>query len=145
MMKKFLSNSALTDIRAPQTLAWLNLTNRQWLSVFLLLLGDVTALAAAWQVARELNHFYSPPPPQLVWWIWLGMPSLFWCFAAVTLLFFAYGGLYSPSARSHNYIRLLQLISLVYLTVLVIRPLTPRDRCFFRLGVVVLFLFWDCE
>ncbi len=135
-MKKFLPQPSLSDIRAPQPLAWLNLTNRQWLSVFLLLLGDVTALAAAWQVARELNHFYSPPPPQLVWWNWLGMPSLFWCFAAVTLLFFAYGGLYSPSARSHNYIRLLQLISLVYLTILVVQyfydpTLDPPRSLFF--------------
>ncbi|MGL5032889.1 MAG: sugar transferase, partial [Microcystaceae cyanobacterium] len=37
-----------------------------------------------------------------------------------TLLFFAYGGLYSPSARSHNYVRLLQLVSLVYLSSLVL-------------------------
>ncbi|MFN5515185.1 MAG: sugar transferase [Cyanobacteriota bacterium] len=108
------------DIRSPQRFYRLNLTHRQWLRVLCLLVGDVTALALAWKVARHLNHFYSPPPPQLVWWVWLGMPSLFWCFAALTLLFFAYGGLYSPAAWSQNYIRLVKLISFVYLVALVV-------------------------
>ncbi|MEB3311517.1 MAG: sugar transferase [Snowella sp.] len=108
------------DIRAPQPFYWLNLTNRQWFRVGILVFSDLLALILAWKLARHLNHFYSPPPPQLVWWIWLGLPSLFWCFAGVTILFFAYGGLYSPSARGQNYIRLGQLVSFVYLFSLVV-------------------------
>lgn len=108
------------DIRSPLHFYHLNWTNRQWLRVVLLLMGDLIALGLAWRVAQHLNQFYSPPPPSLVWWTWLGMPSFFWCFAALTLLFFAYGGLYSPAAWSQNYIRLTKLISLVYLVALVI-------------------------
>jgi hypothetical protein len=81
------------DIRAPQPFHCSNLTKRQWLRILILILSDLVALVLAWRMARYLNHFYSPPPPQLVWWTWLGLPSLFWCFAAITLIFFAYGGL----------------------------------------------------
>ncbi len=108
------------DIRAPLRFRWLHLANRQWHRVFILLFADVLAFGGAWQIARCLNQFYSPLPPQLVWWVWLGMPSLFWLFALLTLLFFAWGGLYSPSNRSQNYIRTAQLISLVYLLSLVL-------------------------
>ncbi|PZV27385.1 MAG: glucosyltransferase [Snowella sp.] len=108
------------DIRAPQHFHGSNLSKRQWLLIVILILSDLVALALAWRMARYLNHFYSPPPPQLVWWTWLGLPSLFWCFAAMTLIFFAYGGLYSPSARGQNYIRIVQLVGFVYLFSLVI-------------------------
>lgn len=81
--------------------------------------SDILALGGAWQIARYLNQFYSPLPPQVVWWVWLGMPSLFWIFAFVTLVVFASGGLYSASIRSQNYIRTVKLVSLVYLASLV--------------------------
>ena len=124
------------DIRAPQPFNWLNFTNRQWLRILILVISDVVALILAWRMARYLNHFYSPPPPQLVWWIWLGLPSLFWCFTAVTLLFFAYGGLYNPSTRGQNYIRIAQLVSFVYLSSLVVNyfydpTLDPPRSLFF--------------
>jgi exopolysaccharide biosynthesis polyprenyl glycosylphosphotransferase len=111
---------AQSDIRASHQFRWFRLSSWQWQQLAALLLSDVLALAGAWQVARHLNHFYSPIPPQLVWWVWLGLPSLFWVFAAMTLVFFAYGGLYSASKQSHNYVRTAQLVSLVYLLSLVI-------------------------
>ncbi|GBF83952.1 exopolysaccharide biosynthesis polyprenyl glycosylphosphotransferase [Aphanothece sacrum FPU3] len=70
-------------------------------------------------MAVYFNQFYSPLPPELVWWVWLGMPSLFWVFSAIILIFFAYGGLYSPSPSSQNYIRTAKVITLVYLLSLV--------------------------
>jgi exopolysaccharide biosynthesis polyprenyl glycosylphosphotransferase len=147
-MKKLVKQFSplLSDIRAPQSFGRVNLSNRQWLRVGILLLGDLAALALAWQFARDLNHFYAAPPPQLIWWVWLGLPSLFWCFAAMTILFFAYGGVYSPTARSHNYIRLLQLISLVYLTSLVLNYFydptvdPPRSLFFAAWGGSLLFV-----
>jgi FlaA1/EpsC-like NDP-sugar epimerase len=124
------------DIRAPQPFNWLNLTNRQWLRILILVISDLVALILAWQMARYLNHFYSPPPPQLVWWTWFGLPSLFWCFAAVTLLFLSYGGSYNPAARGQNYIRIAQLVSFVYLFALVVNyfydpTLDPPRSLFF--------------
>jgi exopolysaccharide biosynthesis polyprenyl glycosylphosphotransferase len=121
-MKQFpdKTRTFLSDIRAPHQFRWLQLANRPWHRVAVLLLSDVLALAGAWQAARALNQFYSPLPTQLVWWTWLGMPSLFWVFAAITLLFFAYGGLYSSSNQSYNYMRTAQLVSAVYLLSLVL-------------------------
>ncbi|MEO1351138.1 MAG: sugar transferase [Cyanobacteria bacterium J06635_15] len=83
--------------------------------VMLLLVGDVLALASAWQLARFLNQFYSPLPPELVWWVWLGLPSVFWIFIGLTLILFAHYGLYGRSARTKDYLRTAQLISFVYL------------------------------
>ncbi|MFM7437235.1 MAG: hypothetical protein ACKO2V_01315 [Snowella sp.] len=54
------------DIRAPQHFHGSNLSKRQWLLIVILILSDLVALALAWRMARYLNHFYSPPPPQLV-------------------------------------------------------------------------------
>jgi exopolysaccharide biosynthesis polyprenyl glycosylphosphotransferase len=105
----------LSDIRAPHRFHLFHFSTGQWYQILALLLSDILALASAWQVARYLNNFYSPIPPQLVWWIWFGMPSPFWLFTTLTLLFFDYGGLYSASRCGHNYIRTAQLISLVYL------------------------------
>lgn len=110
----------LLDIRAPHQFSLFHLSGWQGYQMFILLISDVVALAIAWQVARYLNQFYSPLPPQLIWWVWLGIPSLFWVFAAITLLLFAYGGLYSASKRSQNYMRAGQLVSLVYLSSLVV-------------------------
>ena len=79
-----------------------------------LLLGDVLALAAAWKIAAQLNRFYSPLPPQLVWWVWLGLPSLFWVFTIATAVIFACGGLYSRTTEWKNFVRAGQLVSLAY-------------------------------
>ncbi|MDJ0712640.1 MAG: sugar transferase [Prochloraceae cyanobacterium] len=109
----------LLDIRAPQKIRLFHLAS--WKHWYILLLSDISALAIAWQFARYLNKFYSPIPPQLVWWVWLGIPSPFWIFAAITLLFFAYSGLYNDStSKAQNYVRTGQLVSIVYLLSLVI-------------------------
>nr|WP_290226455.1 sugar transferase [Trichocoleus desertorum] len=107
------------DIRAPGKL---NLSQfRGWpgYRMLALLISDVLALGMAWQIAAHLNQFYSPLPPELNWWSWLGLPSLFWFFAAATLLFFAYGGLYSSATQWKNYLRAGKLVSMVYLLSLV--------------------------
>ncbi len=108
------------DIRAPGRLRIGQLWGRQWYWVTGLLLSDMAALAIAWVLATRLNKFYLPIPTELNWWVWLGLPSLFWVFATVTLLFFAYGQLYSPSNQGQNYIRTAQLVSLVYCLALVV-------------------------
>lgn len=108
------------DIRAPQRLDLKQLLNWQWHRGIALLLSDVMALGIAWKFAAHLNQFYSPIPPQLVWWEWLGLPSLFWVFATFTLLLFANNGLYHSSTQWKNYIRCGQLISFVYLLSLVL-------------------------
>ncbi|OKH25532.1 glucosyltransferase [Hydrococcus rivularis NIES-593] len=133
------------DIRAPHQFRVFHLASWQWYQVLALLLSDVLALAGAWQVARYLNHFYSPLPPQLVWWVWLGMPSLFWIFAAITLIFFAYGRLYGTSNQSHNYVRTAQLVSIVYLLSLVIcyfydPKLDPPRSLFFTAWIGSVFM-----
>ncbi len=96
------------------------LFNWQWRRVLALLLCDTAALAIAWQMAARLNRFYSPLPPQLSWGVWLGLPGLFWLFAAVTLILFARSGLYGSSTQWKNYIRSGQMVSGVYLSSLVI-------------------------
>ncbi|WP_421656985.1 sugar transferase [Leptothermofonsia sp. ETS-13] len=109
-----------TDIRAPHGFRLQRLLSWQWQRVLALLLCDTAALAIAWQVAARLNRFYSPLPPQLSWGVWLGLPGLFWLFAAVTLILFARSGLYSSSTQWKNYIRSGQMVSGVYLSSLVI-------------------------
>ena len=86
-----------TDIRAAHRASPLG----RWRSirVMSLLLSDALALGLAWQLARYLNQFYSPIPDQLVWWVWLGLPSLFWLFAGMTLLLFTHFGLYGATVR----------------------------------------------
>ena len=74
----------LLDLRAPRRLQLSQFMSWRWQRVAVLILGDVLALATAWQVARYLNQFYSPVPPRLVWWVWFGLPSLFWILAAAT-------------------------------------------------------------
>ncbi|HAC64794.1 MAG TPA: glucosyltransferase [Cyanothece sp. UBA12306] len=137
----------LADIRAPHQFRWFNLPNRHRYRILILLLSDLIGLASAWSIARYWNQFYSPIPSELVWWTWLGMPSLFWIFGIITLIFFAYGGLYSPSPRSQNYVRSAKIISLVYLLSLVVSyfynpKLDPPRSLFFTawVGSVVLVL-----
>ncbi len=108
-------NKAKSDIRAPHRFSLFSLSDWQWYRIITLLVSDITAIAIAWQFARYLNQFYSPIPPQLVWWVWFGIPSLFWIFAAVTILFFTQAGLYSSSRQWKNYLQVGQLTSLVYL------------------------------
>lgn len=109
-----------TDIRAArrekpvQTLSW------HTLRVLILLLSDALALGGAWQLARFLNRFYSPIPDKLVWWVWLGLPSLFWLFAGGTLLLFTHYGLYGATVRARDYLRAAQLVSWVYFISLVL-------------------------
>lgn len=108
-----------TDIRAPEKLNLQRALRHPWYRAIALLGSDMTALALAWQLAGTLNQYYSPIPPQLVWWVWLGLPSLFWVFATITLLLFVHAGLYSSFTQWRNYVRSGQLVSVVYLLSLV--------------------------
>jgi len=109
-------SKALSDIRAPENFRLL--TGSTSAPMLLLLISDIVAIAGAWHLARELNKYYLPIPENLVWWVWLGMPSLFWLFAFAIILLFVYGGFYSFS--SQNYVRGGQLVSLAYLGSLVL-------------------------
>jgi exopolysaccharide biosynthesis polyprenyl glycosylphosphotransferase len=108
------------DLRAPQGLDWQRLMRWRWHRGLALLLSDGLALALAWRIAAQLNRFYSPIPEQLVWWEWLGLPSLFWIFVTITLAWFAQNGLYNSSTQWKNYVRCGKLISFVYLLSLVV-------------------------
>ncbi|MFE4107914.1 sugar transferase [Almyronema epifaneia] len=105
----------ILDIRTPRQIRLSHILSWRWQRVLVLLLGDILAFAVAWQVARYLNQFYSPIPSELVWWVWLGLPSLFWIFVAATLLLFAQSGLYGSSTQVSNYLRAGKLVSIVYL------------------------------
>lgn len=109
-----------TDIRATRGGSALRGLGWGSIRVLILLLGDALALGGAWQLARFLNRFYSPIPEQLVWWVWLGLPSLFWLFAGGTLLLFTHYGLYGASVRAKDYLRAAQLVSSVYFISLVL-------------------------
>lgn len=108
-------NKLKKDIRSPGEL---KLFSQKNLEGMLFLLTDTVALGCSWHLVASLNKFYSPIPTDLVWWIWLGIPSLFWLFSLANLFAFVYGGLYSNN--QHNYVRTAQLISLVYLSSLVL-------------------------
>lgn len=107
------------DIRAPHPFAFSKALTERWYRVLLLLLSDVFALAIAWNIAAYLNRFYLPIPPQLNWFVWLGLPSLFWVFAVVTLTLFACNGLYRSSTQG-KYLQSGKWVSLVYLLSLVV-------------------------
>ena len=110
----------LSDIRSPQRIHWFRRTRPQWQGLSVLILGDILALAAAWFGARYFNQFFSPIPSGLVWWNWLGLPSLFWIFAGAIVFLFAQNSLYSPSPKGQDYLKTGQLISIVYLSSLVV-------------------------
>jgi hypothetical protein len=76
-------------------------------------------LAIAWKLSLGLNQLFSPLPPALVWWVWLGLPSPFWLLTGATLGLFARNGLYGSTAQVKNYVKAGQLISLLYLAALV--------------------------
>ncbi len=109
------------DIRAPRRLRLqlrdaLTGPGRQGL---VLLASDIVALGLSWHIARSLNLFFSPIPPQLVWWVWLGLPSPFWVLVACTVGLFAYGGLYDTTSQGQKHLRAGKLLSGVYLGSLV--------------------------
>ena len=111
--------AGVSDIRAPRRLGWSDLISWTSQRSLLLLLSDGAALGLSWYLARFLNQFFSPIPPQLVWWQWLGLPSPFWVFLGVTVSLLAAAGLYSGDYRIRNYLRAGELVSLVYLVALV--------------------------
>ncbi|PSN20708.1 glucosyltransferase [filamentous cyanobacterium CCP5] len=108
------------DIRAPRRLRLEDFLSWRAQRSLVLVLSDCFALALAWQIARLLNQYFSPIPAQLVWWTWLGLPSLFWVFTAFTLAVFAHNGLYGPINQVKNYVQAGKLVSLVYLFSLVV-------------------------
>ncbi|NJM78327.1 MAG: sugar transferase [Acaryochloridaceae cyanobacterium RU_4_10] len=108
------------DIRAIHSVNIWRKNHQQWLNISVLAVADFTALGCAWKIAAQLNQLYSPIPPQLVWWTWLGLPSLFWIFSLLTLLTLASGGLYNRATAWKDYVRSAQLVSLAYLFALVI-------------------------
>ena len=137
--------SPLKDLRAPSGQPWRHVWSWRGRRVAVLALSDILAFAIAWQFARFLNQFFSPIPPQLVWWVWFDLPSLFWVFVAATLALFANSGLYGRSTQVKNYVRAGQLVSLVYLSSLVLTyfydpKLDPPRSLFFTawVGSVVL-------
>ncbi len=116
--KKHLYTTKL-DIRATHPFQWLKLTKSGNTRTLSLLISDVLAIGFAWKIANFLNQFYSPIPKPLVWWVWLGLPSIFWIFSTTTLLLFAYRGLYGMSVGTRNYVEAGKLVSYAYLLLLV--------------------------
>jgi exopolysaccharide biosynthesis polyprenyl glycosylphosphotransferase len=112
-------SNQFVDIRATGLEDYFTQGFQPWLSTVFLVLTDIAALACAWRIAAQLNRLYSPIPPQLVWWVWLGLPSLFWVFSFATILILACGRLYNRSSAWKNYVRASQFASLSYLLSLV--------------------------
>ena len=109
-----------TDIRAARGFVPSRLLCWSSIRILILVLSDILALSVAWKGARFLNQFYSPIPEKLVWWTWLGLPSLYWLFAGGTLLLFTHYGLYGTTVRARDYERSAQLVSCVYFISLVL-------------------------
>ncbi|MEB3288739.1 MAG: sugar transferase [Leptolyngbya sp.] len=107
------------DLRAPRRLHVRDILTWSTQRGLALMAGDILALAVSWYLARSLNRQFSPIPSQLVWWTWLGKPSLFWIMVAYTLGLFTYAGLYQSSRQVKNYLRAGKLVSFAYLTALV--------------------------
>jgi exopolysaccharide biosynthesis polyprenyl glycosylphosphotransferase len=114
------STSQSIDIRATGLTHYFTSGFQPWLYKAPLVLADVAALACAWKIAAQLNRLYSPIPGQLVWWVWLGLPSLFWVFSLATVFVLACGRLYNRSSDWKNYVRAAQFVSLSYLLSLVV-------------------------
>jgi exopolysaccharide biosynthesis polyprenyl glycosylphosphotransferase len=112
-------SSSHGDLRATRGLRHTPLSLNHWLLTGGLAFADFAALGCAWRIAAQLNKFYSPIPPQLVWWVWLGLPSVFWVFSGATVALLAVGGLYNRSTAWKDYVRSSQLVSLAYLLSLV--------------------------
>jgi exopolysaccharide biosynthesis polyprenyl glycosylphosphotransferase len=114
------ASSIQGDIRSSRWWQLKRLASSQAIRTMILLISDLVALATAWHIAHFLNQFYLPIPDPLVWWVWLGLPSLFWVFAIATILLFIHFGLYGSTVRARDYIKASQLVSYIYLTSLVI-------------------------
>ncbi len=112
--------STTADICPAQRTRWAEIVQWPWHQIGLLLVSDISAIALAWQLAQRFNPLDSPLPPQLVWWTWLGLPSLFWIFIAITLVLFAKAGLYTSTTQWKNYLRTAKLVSGIHLLTLVI-------------------------
>jgi exopolysaccharide biosynthesis polyprenyl glycosylphosphotransferase len=127
------SDRVIGDIRAPRRWKLWHLARGRIWEILPTIWGDLSALAASWYFSLYCNHFYSPIPPDLVWWYWWGVPSLCWILAVLTIIFFAYGGLYD--IYRHHYLRAGQLVSNVYLLLLVVvyfcDPKTDPPRSLF--------------
>jgi exopolysaccharide biosynthesis polyprenyl glycosylphosphotransferase len=109
-----------TDIRASRRSAQATLSAQAKLRGLCLVLSDALSISIAWRCAQMLNQFYSPVPRSLIWWTWLGFPSVFWLFVLATLALFAHYKLYSYLNAARDYAQAAKLISYVYLASLVI-------------------------
>lgn len=109
-----------TDIRALRKRPILSVTSCFQHRGVYLAVSDVVSIALAWRVAQFLNQFHSPLPDSLVWWTWLGYPSVFWIFTFSTVSLFSYYQLYSHFDAVKNYAKAVQLLSYVYLSSLVV-------------------------
>jgi exopolysaccharide biosynthesis polyprenyl glycosylphosphotransferase len=84
------------------------------------LVGDAIALGVAWQIALHINHiFFAPPIPQFDWGQFAGMPGLFWVFAGVTIVVFAWHHFYRFD-QEHNFVLQGKVLSDIYLTSLIV-------------------------
>ena len=113
LSKKYLRTSQL-DIRATYPFHWESIAASIQIRTVCFLLSDVLSIGSALKIADFLNQFYSPIPQPLVWWVWLGLPSIFWIFSATTLILFAYRGLYGISESARNYVAAGKLMSYSY-------------------------------
>ncbi|MBD2101547.1 sugar transferase [Leptolyngbya sp. FACHB-261] len=92
----------------------------QGLRVAALMFSDIFGLSLAWKLAGHFNKSFMPPPSELVWWDWFGLPSPFWIFAAVTLILFGLQRFYTAGVGWRDYVKQGQVISSVYLFSLVV-------------------------
>lgn len=110
----------MRDIRSSAKFQLVHHPEIGWFRAVVLLVGDICGLAIAWHMSENLNRAFSPLPPSLDWGQWLGLSGLFWAFAGVTVLFFAYHNFYSAEGQWRNYVKQAQVISGVYLLSLVL-------------------------
>ncbi len=109
----------LADIRAPRHFYWKDVWRWEMRRSLILGLTDIASLGLTWHIARSFNQWFSPIPPALVWWTWLGIPSPFWVLMGCTVLLFSYAGLYGSNRKVKNYLQAGQLLSCIYLASLV--------------------------
>ncbi len=120
LVKKIQGGFRERDIRAPQSIQFKGIFSSRGLQTLLLVGCDLLALVGAWKIGLQFNRLYSPIPQDLVWWEWIGLPSLFWLFALGLILILAIGGLYHPRRDWKNYLRTGQLVTLGYGMALVV-------------------------
>ncbi len=110
----------MRDIRASKKLEMVLQPEIGWFGAIVLALADLCGLATAWHFAEQLNQSFAPIPPELLWWQWLGLSSLFWLFALFTFVLFAYHNFYTAASQWRNYVKQAQVISTIYLLSLVV-------------------------